>query len=84
MTAVDATESESRSVVSDSLRPMDCMVHGILQVGILEPFPSPGGLPNTGIEARSPALQAGSLPAEPEGKPKNIGVGILVFFSGSS
>ena len=38
-------------------------------------FPSPGDLPNTGIEPRSPALQADSLPAEPPGKPKNTGVG---------
>ena len=29
------------------------------------PFPSPGDLPNPGIEPRSPALQADSLPAEP-------------------
>ena len=36
-----------------------------------QPFPSPGDLPNPGIEARSPALQADSLPAEPQGKPKN-------------
>ena len=41
------------------------------------PFPSPGDLPNLGIEARSPALQADSLPAEPQGKPKNTGVGSL-------
>ena len=34
-----------------------------------EPFPSPGDLPNPGIEPRSPALQADSLPAEPQGKP---------------
>ena len=34
------------------------------------PFPSPGDLPNTGIESRSPALQADSLPTEPQGKPK--------------
>ena len=33
------------------------------------PFPSPGDLPNPGIEPRSPALQADSLPAEPYGKP---------------
>ena len=32
------------------------------------PFPSPGDLPNPGIETRSPALQADSLPAEPQGK----------------
>ena len=33
------------------------------------PFPSPGDLPNPGIEPRSPTLQADSLPAEPPGKP---------------
>ena len=41
------------------------------------PFPSPGDLPNQGIEPRSPSLQADSLPAEPQGKPKNPGVGSL-------
>ena len=40
-----------------------------------QPSPSPGDLPNPGIEPRSPALQADSLPAEPRGKPKNTGVG---------
>ena len=30
------------------------------------PFPSPGDLPNPGIKPRSPALQADSLPAEPQ------------------
>ena len=29
------------------------------------PFPSPGDLPDVGIEPRSPALQADSLPSEP-------------------
>ena len=33
------------------------------------PFPSPGDLPNPGIEPRSPILQADSLPSEPPGKP---------------
>ena len=32
------------------------------------PFPSPGDLPDPGIEPRSPALQADSLPTEPPGK----------------
>ena len=32
------------------------------------PFPSPGGLPNPGIEPRSSALQADTLPSEPPGK----------------
>ena len=31
------------------------------------PFPSTGDLPNPGIEPRSPALQADSLPSEPPG-----------------
>ena len=35
------------------------------------PFPSPGDLPNPGIEPRSPALQADSLPSDPPGKPLN-------------
>ena len=31
------------------------------------PFPSPGDLPDPGIEPRSPALKEDSLPAEPPG-----------------
>ena len=33
------------------------------------PFPSPGNLPNPGIEPRSPALQADALTSEPPRKP---------------
>ena len=33
--------------------------------------PSPGDLPDSGIESSSPALQADSLPIEPPGKPKD-------------
>ena len=40
---------------------------------------STGDLPNPGIEPRSLVLQADSLPAEPQGKPKNIGVGSLTL-----
>ena len=68
--------SKSRSVVSESLWP-----HGLHSpcnspgrntgVGSL----SPGDLPSPGIKPRSPALQGDSLPAEPQGKPKNTGVG---------
>ena len=59
--------------------PMDYTVHGILQARILEwvAFPSPGDLPNPEIKPRSPALQVDSLPAEPQGKPGNTGVGSL-------
>ena len=55
--------------------PMDCnppgsSVHGILQARILEwvAIPSPGDLPNPGIQPESPTLQADSLPSEPLGK----------------
>ena len=34
------------------------------------PFPSPGDRPNPGIEPKSPALQADSLPSELPGKPQ--------------
>ena len=59
--------------------PMDYTVLGILWARIQEwvPFPSPGHLPNPRIEPRPPTLQADSLPAEPQGKPKNTGVGSL-------
>ena len=33
------------------------------------PFPSPGDLPNPGIEPGSPSLQADVLPSEPQGSP---------------
>ena len=47
--------------------PSGCSVHEILQARILEwvANPPPGDLPNPGIKARSPVLQADSLPCEP-------------------
>ena len=39
------------------------------------PFPSPGDLPNPGIEPGSPALQADSLLTELQGKPGGGGGG---------
>ena len=72
--------SESRSVVSDSLRPQGLYSPrnspgqnpGVGSLSL-----SPGDLPNPGIEPRSPTLQPDSLPAELPGKPKNTGVGSL-------
>ena len=65
---------------------MDYTVHGTLEARIMEwaafSFPSPGDLPNSGIEPRSPTLQEDSLPAEPQGKPENIGVGRLSLLQG--
>ena len=58
--------------------PMDCnlpgfSIHGILQARVIWsglPFPSPGDLPNPGIEPGSPALEVDALTSEPSGKPK--------------
>ena len=59
--------------------PMDCSlpgssVHGVFQARILEwvAIPSPGYLPDTGMESGSPTLQADSLPSKPQGKPLQI------------
>ena len=41
------------------------------------PCPSPGDLPDLGINPSSPTLQADSSPSEPWGKPKNTRVGSL-------
>ena len=70
----------SHSVVSDSLRP-----HGLQPTRLLCPWgfsrqeyssglphSLPGGLPNPGVKARSPTLQAHSSPPEPPGEPKDL------------
>ena len=41
------------------------------------PFPSPGDLPDPGIEPRSPALEADALTSEPSGKP--LGTNMLLY-----
>ena len=46
------------------------------------PFPSPGDLLNPEIELQSPTLQVDSLPAEPQRKSKNTGVGSLPLLQG--
>ena len=45
------------------------------------PFPSPGDLPDPGIEPRSPALQTDTLPSELPGKPHIYKIFIFRFFS---
>ena len=77
--------SESRSVMSDSLRPHGRYSPGNSPgqnpaVGILSLLQ--GNLPNPEIESRSPALQVDSLPAETLGKPKTTGVGSLSLLQG--
>ena len=43
------------------------------------PFPSPGDLPDPGMQPGTPALQADSLPSEPPGKPFFLIVLYLLF-----
>ena len=63
------SESESHSVVSDSLQPHGlCMEFSRPEYWSGKPFPFPGDLPHPGIEPRSPTLQADSLPTELSGK----------------
>ena len=73
------SESVTRSVVSLRLFAMPwtltCQAPLSMEFSRQEywnglPFPSPGDLPNPGIEPRFPALQADALPSEPPGKPK--------------
>ena len=40
------------------------------------PFPSPGDLPDIGIEPGPPALEADTLTSEPPGKPKVVRSGL--------
>ena len=49
---------------------------GILQTGILDglPFPSPGDLPDPGIEPASLALQADALSLSLQGRPLYINI----------
>ena len=60
------------------------IVHGILQAEILKwvAFPFSRGSSNPGIKPRSLALQVDSLPAKPQGKSKNTGVGSLFLLQG--
>ena len=69
-------ENVSRSVMSDSEIPWTVAHWAPLSVEFSRqehcsglPFPSPGDLPDPGIEPRSPALQADALPSELSGKP---------------
>ena len=73
------SKSESRSVVSNSLDPMDYSVPGILQTRILEcvafPFSRKSSHPRDQTQVSHIACD--SLPAEPQWKPKNTGVASL-------
>ena len=74
-------ENEIFPVVSDSLRPQFVEFFRP-KYWSRQPFPSLGDLPNPGIEPRPPILQVDFLPAEPQGKPKNTGMGSLSLLQG--
>ena len=80
-----SSENETHSVMLVSVTPRTLQsmeLFGSEYGRVRIPFPSPGGLPNPGIKPRSLILQVDSLPAEPQGKPKNTGVGSLSFLQG--
>ena len=60
------TYQESRKTNYD---PMDSPWFSRPEYWSGEPLPSPGDRSNPGLKTGSPALQADSLPAEPQGKP---------------
>ena len=72
-------ESESRSVMSDSVILWTVACQAPLSMGFSRPEYSPGDLPNSGIKPRSSTLQADSLLSESPGKSKNTGVGSLAL-----
>ena len=72
------SEKESKSEVAQSCLTlcdlMDCTCQAPPSMGFSRqdywsglPFSSPGDIPNPGIEPGSPALQANTLPSEPQG-----------------
>ena len=71
------SESVSGSVMCDSASSWTVAHQAPLPLGFSRqeywselPFPSPGDLPDPGINPGSLALQANSLPSEPPGKPQ--------------
>ena len=90
MVVCDMVVCECHSVMSDSFATPQTIytVHGNLQARILEwaavPFSKGSSQPRdrTQVSHIAPASQADSLPAEPQGKPKNTGVGSLSLLHG--
>ena len=71
-------ECESHSVLCDSLQnPMDYTVNEILQARIVEWVGFPFSRGSSQPRDQNPTLQADSLPAEPQGKPRQPWIFIL-------
>ena len=64
--------------------PVDYTVHGSLQARILEwvAFPFSRGSSQPRDQTQVSRIAGDSLPAEPQGKPKNTGVGSLSLLQG--
>ena len=82
--------SVSSSVVFDSATPWTVTCQAPLSTAFSRqeywsglPFPSPGDLPDPGIEPGSVALQADSLPSEPPGKTYDMKGQVQVTSRGS-
>ena len=77
----------SHSVVSDSVTPWTAASQAPPSMGFSRqqywsgmPLPSPGDLPDSGIEPGSLTLWADVLPSKPPGKPSNIRYNIEIWF----
>ena len=71
----------SHLAVSDSVKPWTVVCQASLSMKFSRQehcsglsLPSPGALPNPGIQLPSPAFQADCLPSEPPGKPKDTAI----------
>ena len=69
----------TQSCLTTLYDPKDYIVHGILQAKILEwvAFPFSRGSSQPRDQTQVSQIAGGSLPAEPQGKPRNTGVGSL-------
>ena len=72
---VAVSESVNHSVMSDSVTPQASLSMEFFKQEYWrgEPFPSPGNLPDPGIETGSLALSSRFLPSEPTGSPTGGG-----------
>ena len=82
------SESEVAQSCPTLCNPMDYSPPGSSIYGILQeeywsglPIPSPGDLPDPGIEPKSPTLQADALTSEPPGKPLETQQSLLFLWN---
>ena len=90
MPLIRKSVSVSSSVMSDPATPWTVTCQALPSMGFPRqeywsglPFPSPGDLPDPGIEPGSAALQADSLPSEPPGKTSDMKGQVQMISRGS-